>query len=166
MVGFSTAFSRNVGGTEEALASSPWQSSLSLVLFLSLFLGSSLSFPAVAHEGGLVVDHVVVRVAVLAAGGDEQQHDQHQQDDPTQAHQGVGGDPEHGLVEGNAGDTVAGHVCCGERALDLRDGRAVSFWGATERKGSGLQTSLKSTSLSLCHHTSQHTGVLTHLSLQ
>lgn len=91
-----------------------------------------------AHQGGLVVDHVVVGVAVLAAGWDEQQDDQHQQDDPTQAHQGVGGDPERGLVEGDAGDAVAGDVRCGEGALDLGDRSAVSFWGGAERKGSGL----------------------------
>lgn len=88
-----------------------------------------------AHEGGLVVDHVVVGVAVLAAGRDEQQHDQDQQDDPTQAHQGVGSNPEHGLVEGHAGNAVAGDVCRGERALDLGHGRAVSFWGLQEGKG-------------------------------
>lgn len=80
-----------------------------------------------AHEGGLVVDHVIVRVAVLAAGWDEQQDDQDEQDDPTQAHQGVGGDPQHRLVEGQAGNAVAGDVCCGERAFDLRHGRAVNF---------------------------------------
>lgn len=112
-----------------------------MALFLSLVfnLGPSLSLPPVAHEGGLVVDHVVVGVAVLAAGWDEQQDDEDQQDDPTEAHQGVGGNPEHGLVEGDAGDAVGGHVRRGERALDLRDGSAVDFWGGTEGKGSGLR---------------------------
>lgn len=103
-------------------------------------MGASLSFPAVAHQGRLVVDHVVVGVAVLAAGRDEQQHEQDQQDDPTQAHQGVGGDPEHGLVEGDAGHAVAGDVCGGERALDLRDGRAISFWGYRRKRISSTDT--------------------------
>lgn len=137
-MGFSTAFCRNVERAEEALSPSPGQSSLSLALFLSLFFWDPASLPAVAHQGGLVIDHVVVGVAVLAAGWDEQQDDQHQQDDPTQAHQGIGGDPERGLVEGDAGDAVAGDIRCGEGALDLGDGSAVSFWGGAVRRGSGL----------------------------
>lgn len=67
----------------EALASSPWQSTLSFVLLKSQVSPSSFSLPSMSHQGGLIVDHVIVSVAMLTSWWNKQQDDQYKEDNPT-----------------------------------------------------------------------------------
>lgn len=61
-------------------------------------------------ERGLVADDLGVSREVATPEREEEQDDQDEQDDPAHAHERVGDDPQHGLVQRQRGDAAAGHV--------------------------------------------------------
>lgn len=63
-------------------------------------------------QRGLVVDSLGVAGAQLAPDWDEQQDDENEEDDPTHTHEGVGDNPQNGLVQRQGRDAVAGYVVC------------------------------------------------------
>lgn len=111
----------------EALASSPWQSPLSFILLKSQVSPSSFSFPSMSHQGGFIVDHVIVGVAMLAPWWNKQQDDQYEEDNPTQAHESVGGNPQHWFMESYARNAVACNICGCKRAFNLRHWRTINL---------------------------------------
>lgn len=80
-----------------------------------------------SHQGGFIVDHVIVGVAMLAPWWNKQQDDQYEEDNPTQAHESVGGNPQHWFMESYARNAVACNICGCERAFNLRHWRTINL---------------------------------------
>lgn len=63
-------------------------------------------------ERGLIADDLGVSWEAPTPEREEEQDDQDEEDDPTHAHERIGDDPQHRLVQRQGGDAVAGYVVC------------------------------------------------------
>lgn len=80
-------------------------------------------------QGGLIVDDLRVTGRVAAPAGEQQQDDEDQQDESAGAHERVGHDPQHWLIQRGGGDAVAGDAVGGEGPGHLGQGDTCSLCG-------------------------------------